>query len=112
MEIAYANSKIRKICTDDKAARKEYGKDIALTLRERLNQIADAENLDELRNEAGHWHELKGNRKGQLACSLSGRLRLIFVPAHVPIPSKPDGGLEWKDVTAVMNIEIVNYHES
>ncbi|MDR3183339.1 MAG: hypothetical protein LBT89_10590 [Planctomycetaceae bacterium] len=69
-----------------------------------------SENLAELRFSDGSWHELSGNRKGELACSLLGLKRLIFVPANHPTPAKPDGGLDWSKITAVMNVEIVDYH--
>jgi len=110
MEISYANSKIRKICTDDKAAQKVLGKAGTEVLRERLQQMFDAETLEKLRFSPGAWHELIGDRKGQLACSLLKRVRLVFVPANDPLPVKPDGGLDWSEVTAVINLEIVDYH--
>jgi proteic killer suppression protein len=110
MEISYANSRIRKICTDDKVARKELGKEGARILGKRLEQMLGAESLEDLRIAAGGWHELKGDRKGQLACSLQGPKRLVFTPANDPLPTKPDGGLDWSEVIAVMNLEIVDYH--
>ena len=110
MEISYANRKIEKICTDDRVAIKELGHDGAKLLRYRLEQMRDAESLEVLRFEAGSWHELTGDRKGQLACSITRLKRLVFMPANDPIPTKPDGGLDWSKVTAVMNIEIVDYH--
>jgi proteic killer suppression protein len=112
MEISYANSRIRKICTDEKVARKEIGIDGAKVLRNRLDQMRDAKNLGELRFVSGDWHELKGDREGQLACSLRGLDRLIFTPANDPRPTKPDGGLDWSEVTAVMNIKIDDYHST
>ena len=111
MDITFASSRIRKICTDDRIAQKELGKEGALVLRDRLDQMQDVDNLEQLRYAAGDWHELKGDRKGQLACSLRGLKRLVFIPANDPIPTKPDGGLDWIQVTAVMNVEIVDYHK-
>ena len=110
MEISYANSRIQKICTDDKVARKTLGHEGAQVLKQRIKQMRDAENLETLRFAPGDWHELKGDRKGQLACSLRGLDRLVFLPANDPRPIKPDGGLDWSKVTAVMNLEIVDYH--
>ena len=110
MDVSYANSRIRKICTDAKVAQKELGRDGAQTLQERLEQMFDAENLETLRFAAGTWHELKGDRKGQLACNIMKLTRLVFTPANDPLPIKPDGGLDWTQVTAVENIEIVDYH--
>ena len=110
MDISYANRRIEKICTDEKAARKELGTDGAKVLRKRLDQIREAENLEDVRFQAGGWHELVGDRKGQLACSITKLKRLIFSPANDPIPTKPDGGLDWSKVTAVVNIEMDDYH--
>jgi len=110
MEIFYANSRIQKICTDDKVARKILGHEGAKVLKQRLKQMRDAENLETLRYAPGDWHELAGDRKWQLACSLRGLDRLVFTPANNPVPTKPDGGLDWLEVTVVMNIEIVDYH--
>ena len=110
MDISYANSKIRKICTDAKIAKKTLGDDGAKFLRIRLDQMSEAANLEKLRYSPGDWHELVGNRKGEIACCLLGRVRLIFTPANDPLPTKPDGGLDWSNVTAVMNLEIVDYH--
>jgi proteic killer suppression protein len=109
MEISYANSKIRKICTDDKTAQKVLGVK-AKFLQQRLDRMLLVENLAELRNAPGDYHELTGDRKGQIACSITGQLRLIFTPDHEPVPAKPDGGLDWSKVTAVTNLEIVDYH--
>ena len=110
MDISYANSRIQKICTNDRIARKELGKDGAEVLRNRLDQMSDAKNLEDLRFDPGDWHELTGDRKGQLACRLRGLYRLVFAPANDPRPVKPDGGLDWSQVTAVVNLEIVDYH--
>ena len=111
MEISYANSRIQKICTDEKVAKKELGSDGAKVLKKRLEQMQDVANLEKLRFAPGDWHELTGDRDGQLACSLRGLNRLVFTPANDPIPTKLDGGLDWSEITAVMNVEIVDYHK-
>ena len=110
MEIAYANSRIEKICTDAKRAKKELGQVGARILLTRLNQLESEPNLEKLRFFPGHFHELAGDRWGQLAVSLEGLSRLIFEPNHDPRPTKPDGGLDWSAVTSVTIVEIVDYH--
>jgi proteic killer suppression protein len=110
MEITYANSRIQKICTNDKVAQKILGRMCAGILKDRLEDIEGAENLEKLRFAPGHYHELAGDRKGQLACSLLGLTRLIFSPGNVPRPTKNDGGLDWSKITKIEHIEIVNYH--
>ena len=79
-------------------------------LTSRLIQIAEADNLEELRHRPGHWHELTGDRWGQLAASLDGLNRLIFEPNDDPRPTKDDGGLDWSAVTEIVIVEIADYH--
>ena len=55
-------------------------------------------------------HELKQDRKGQLAVDLVHPKRLIFEPDHDPVPKKKDGGVDWKGVTRVLVIEVTDYH--
>lgn len=110
MEITYANSRIEKICTDEKRAKKELGQVGAKILSERLHQLRIAENLEELRFRPGNWHELVGDRWGQLSVSLKGLERLIFEPDHDLRPEKTDGGLDWSNVTAVCILDITDYH--
>ena len=55
-------------------------------------------------------HELSGKRLGQLAINLRQPYRLIFRPDHDPLPRKEDGGLDWKQVTAITLLEVVDYH--
>jgi hypothetical protein len=45
-------------------------------------------------------------RCGRVACAE----RLIFAPAHEPVPRKPDGGLDWTQVTAVCILDVEDYH--
>jgi proteic killer suppression protein len=33
------------------------------------------------------------------------------MPSHKPVPEKPDGGLDWKQVTAIKIIGIEDTHE-
>ncbi len=77
----------------------------------RRGSLLAAPSLDSLRGLPGGLHELKGNRAGQLALDLKGGDRLIIEPAHEPPPTKPDGGLDSKQVTAVRIVEVVDYHD-
>jgi proteic killer suppression protein len=110
MNIAYANNQIEKVCTDEKRGKKELGQVGMKVLTSRLVQIAEASNLEELRQQPGSWHELTGDRWGQLAANLDGLNRLIFEPNNDPRPQKPDGGLDWSAVTEIVIIEIIDYH--
>ena len=56
-------------------------------------------------------HELGLDRKGQLSVDLAHPYRLIFMPDHDPVPAKPDGGLDWTEVTRVLIVEVVDTHK-
>lgn len=56
-------------------------------------------------------HELTGDRAGQLSIDLDHPYRLVFRPDHVPPPQRPEGGLDWSQVTAILIIEVVDTHE-
>ena len=55
-------------------------------------------------------HEMSGNRKGQLSLDLKHPYRLLLEPADDPAPRKPDGGLDWEQVTAVRIVEVEDTH--
>ena len=61
--------------------------------------------------QAGNPHPLAGDRHGEFALDLAGGLRLSFVPAHDPWPTKPDGSIDWAQVTSVTIEYIGNYHD-
>ncbi|MCL2266890.1 MAG: hypothetical protein FWC17_03890 [Treponema sp.] len=52
-----------------------------------------------------------GKQKGMLSVDLDHPYRLLFVPDHDPVPLKSDGGLDWKQVTAITITEIEDTHE-
>ncbi|OLE96718.1 MAG: killer suppression protein [Cyanobacteria bacterium 13_1_20CM_4_61_6] len=80
-------------------------------IRRRLDDLRAAPNLEAMRNLPGRCHELKGDRDFEISLDLDGPYRLILYPAHNPIPLKPDLGLDWKKVTAVLVKEVVDTHD-
>ncbi len=110
MHITFADSRLEKDLNDMKAMVRKYGTQRASKLGQRLGQLADASSLADFRNLPGRCHELKGQLKGQLALDLDGPYRLLFEPAHEPVPKTEDGGLDWGSVTRVKILEIVDYH--
>jgi proteic killer suppression protein len=55
-------------------------------------------------------HQLTQNRAGQFAVDAMYPYRLIFEPDHDPIPRQVDGGIDLDQVTAIVIVEIVDYH--
>jgi plasmid maintenance system killer protein len=115
MDILFNKNKDAKICNEDALLRKAFkGNPRRYQLiRVRLDELADAENLSIMRLiPQTYCHELKGKRKGQIAVKLDQGYRLVFEPANKPVPTKPDGGIEWAQVTAVRILKLAeDYHE-
>ena len=49
--------------------------------------------------------------KSQLSVDLDHPYRLIFTPAHDPVPRLEDGGLDWSQVTAITILGVEDTHE-
>ncbi len=111
MKIEFGSSKLQKLCSSEKAMRKEWGAEMAKRLMQRLADLEAIASLDEARNLPGRCHELTGDRAGQLAMDLVHPQRLVFKSGTEPKPTNKSGGLDWKQVTAIRILEIVNYHE-
>ncbi len=109
MEITFQTSTLQKICENPKIATRHLGPDNATKLQRRLDDILAAENVTDLI--AGKPHPLRRDREGKLSISLAGGTRLIIKPNHDPVPSKCDGSVDWKAVTAVTVCFIGDYHD-
>lgn len=55
-------------------------------------------------------HQLGANREGQFAVDLKHPYRLIFEPAHEPVPRKADEGVDLSEVTRIRIIGVEDYH--
>jgi proteic killer suppression protein len=112
MDILFKNKKLRKTFNSFESLKKEYGHKQAKKIKMRLDQLQAMSNLSiasqfpQLR-----CHELKGNRRGQLAVDLDQPYRLIFSVAHDPPPRKEDGGLDWSRVEAIQIEGVEDYHD-
>lgn len=111
MEILFDDDDFGAECNDDRALVRRHNKQRAKLIRRRLDDLKAAIDLSLMRSLPGRCHELKGNRVGQLSIDLDGPNRLIFKPAEQPPPKKPDGGLDWSKITAIVIIEVTNTHE-
>lgn len=52
-----------------------------------------------------------GDRAGQLSMDLDHPYRLIFTPDHDPYPKRPEGGLDWRQVTAINILGVEDTHD-
>lgn len=87
-----------------------FGDRTSKILGRRLDELRAAGNLGEIAKlPAARCHELKGDRAGQLAVDLDHPRRLVFEPLK-PLPLREDGGLDWSKVTAIVVVDIIDYH--
>jgi toxin HigB-1 len=112
MDISFYDKKIRKLANDDRKALQKMGKIRAKLFKQRLDDLAGAINLEDVRHLPGNYHELTQNRKGQWACDLDQPYRLIFKPHENPIPISDNGQYLWQEIKGVEIIEIIDYHKS
>jgi len=109
LEVRYKDKKIRELCEKQAVAEKKLGADSARKLKVRLVALEAAARVTDL--VAGNPHPLKGDRLGQFALDLAGGWRLVFSPDHDPCPTRPDGSIEWSQVTIVSIEYIGDYHD-
>lgn len=111
MDVYFTSEDLREACATERACKRRWGDQQAKVIGRRLAQLRAADSLDDMRAfAAAHAHELQGERAGQLAVNAQGALRIIFEPAHDPAPCKPDGGLDWRRITAIRILDIADYH--
>lgn len=90
--------------------RQQWGDDGARRVTLRLQQLAAAGTLADMRGLPGRCHELAGKRRGMLAIDVHQGHRLILRPTNDPPPRKTDGGLDWSAIESVTVVEVVDYH--
>ena len=109
MKIVFRSSRLEALCSSEKALRRKYGPEGAKRIAARISDLEAAGTLAEMRMLPGRCHELKGDRRGDLAIDLPKGRRLIIRPAGER-KSKDDRGLDWMSVSTIAVIEIVDYH--
>jgi proteic killer suppression protein len=111
VEISFINTKLAKELADEKTIIRKYGPDNGRRICQRLADFMAAENLDTLRTlPQMRAHELAGDRAGQISVDVKHPHRLLLLPDHSEIPRKPDGGVDWKRVTKVKILGIIDTH--
>jgi proteic killer suppression protein len=102
LDIVFKTSKLRKQCNSFNKARRSFGDSGAKKLMQRLAEIRAAENLQQLmRLPAPRCHPLTGDLGGLFSVDLDHPYRLLFEPAHEPLPVDEDGSLDYSRVTRV-----------
>jgi len=110
IEIAWANRRLEKDCSSDKAGSRAFGTNQWRILRRRLDALSAAPTLQDMEDVPGRCHALTADRAGQFAVHLWGSYRLVFVPDHEPMPNLDDGGIDRRRVVKISITEVVDYH--
>jgi proteic killer suppression protein len=110
VEVLFASEKLKRVFSTHRELQKHWGLEGAKKIALRLQQLAAAPSLADMRDLPGRCHELTGDRAGHLAVDVHQPYRLVFRPSANPPPQKLDGGLDWTQVDSVTVTEIVDYH--
>jgi proteic killer suppression protein len=110
LKISFSNRKLEKLANNYWKCQKELGQIRARLYQRRLQDLQNAQTLEDVRNLPGHYHELREDRKGQWACDLDQPYRLVFEPQEKPIPTDKSGKYVWIEIKGVEIIEIADYH--
>jgi proteic killer suppression protein len=110
MDILFRTRKLQKQCSDDKEAVKAFGKIRAKRVRQRLDDIRAAANLEVMRSLPGRLHALSADREGQLSLDLDGPYRLILEPVLEDTATSADPP-RWSDIQCVRILEITDTHD-
>lgn len=111
MDILFSDKRFGKLCGKSRDLQRKYGAEQAKKIVMRLQQLQAAHDLGDLRDGPGRLHELHGDRARQFSLDLKHPYRLIFEAAHDPPPTKPDGGLDWRRITRVKILGVVDTHD-
>lgn len=113
MLVSFATRRLEKDLGTAAAMGKRYG-DLAKRIKMRLDVLYAADCLGDVPAEPpARRHQLSdsGDYEGCFAVDLNGNWRLVFRPDHSPVPLLEEGGIDLSAVTAVIIVEIVDYHK-
>jgi proteic killer suppression protein len=104
MDFCFKSKKLRKECENYRELCRKYGEKRAKKIMQRIKEISAAMNLYDISmNPNARLKPLKHNRKGQLSIDINHPYRIILKPLKGNIH-------EFKTITRVQIIEIVDYH--
>lgn len=110
VDVLFITEKLQKQLSSQRDLQRKWGDAGAKRITLRLQQLAAAVTLEDMRQLPGRCHELSGDRDGELAVDVHQGHRLVFQPTLDPFPEKDDGGLDWRQVESITVTEIVDYH--
>ncbi|MDB5049570.1 MAG: putative killer suppression protein HigA [Fibrobacteres bacterium] len=99
MKIVFANEDLRNECNNQDLLVKRYGAELARLLRQRLDELFNAEVLEDMRS-LPHV-SISGSVQGgpDLSLDLGGPYRLVFRP--YPHAKFSNGGMDWNKIDSI-----------
>lgn len=113
MDIHFKSRKLEKQLNKEKEMLKAYGTTRSKFLKRVMVSLRAAPSLGMFAppySPPNRCHELTGNRKGTISIDLDGPYRLLFEPFNEPLPTLPDGGLDWNGVTVIRILGVEDTH--
>lgn len=110
-----ANTRIADVINNHDEAVRQYGRDNARKLEERINALARADNLKQMHALPGDLEVLSGD-EARYSMKLAGGsgYRLIIEPTAAEdsdIPRDQHGGVDEAEVTSVTITDVRDYHD-
>ena len=111
MDITFRTRKPEKTFNSAVALKRAYGARMAKVIMIRLAVLRAARNLALVpTSRPERVHRLRGDRHDQYAVDLVHPYRLVFELDHAPLPRVEDGGVAAEQVTAIVIVEVIDYH--
>ncbi len=111
MDVSFGNTGLKRLFDDESKMTRRYGERRSRSLLARLTVLGNAVTLSDVSSRPPERrHQLTGNRNGQFAVAVDPQYRLVFEPNHDPLPRRPDGGIDIDRVTAIVIVELTDYH--
>ncbi|MFW5828313.1 MAG: hypothetical protein ACOCU4_09475 [Alkalispirochaeta sp.] len=111
MKVTYANEKTRRLCEEEKAARKQFGDAAARQLHRRVRVLMEAERLSDIpHTPPPRLHLLSGYKEPTYGVVVHKGLRIVLEPADEPVPLLGDGGVDKGNVRSVQIVTVEDYH--
>ena len=111
LDIVFKSQKLAQIFNSENNLKKKYGIKCSRTIMIRMSVLRNASTLEIVpKTPPDRCHQLKGRRKGQFAVELDATRRLVFKPNHEQTPLSNDGGIDLNGVTAIMILDVTDYH--
>jgi len=111
VEVYFRTRKLERVFNSRELLRKEYGQENARLITRRMAVLVSAPTLEEVPYfKPVRRHQLEGNRSGKFAVDAKDPFRIVFEPAHEPVPMLEDGGYDLSRITAITILAVEDYH--